>query len=69
MEDATPAYLHLLHGLSAAGRATRSGVETERQLAICRACPHWTDGCRLLDAHSFARFLADATASCPALSG
>lgn len=67
MDASQPEYLRLLHGLSASGRATRSALETERQLAECRVCPRWLGTCSILSAHEFALMLADANQSCDRL--
>ena len=58
-------YLQLHHSLSQRGLATRSRVECERQLCLCRQCPHFDDrGCSRMGTREFAAFLADATKSC-----
>ena len=66
MEATRPAYLDFLHALQLRGCATRSAVEVERLLAVCRRCNRWDDrGCSRMSAREFALLLADGDATCP----
>lgn len=71
MHSESPVYIRYLEALSLRGVATRSLVEVERVLAVCRRCEHWTpNGCAEwigvtpYACWPFAQLLADAARKC-----